>query len=242
MPVAAPPLAAPANSRRSDLANHHSGTPRVLRTTDPRKEHCREPRLSAVTKATPHVASFPGSHRRRHRLGRRRVRFPARALLRREHQRAGEPAAAREAARWFVGLERRLRLLRNHETRLPCQQPPWGSSVAVDVNTGTIAWRSTWASATTCQSILKNTGRISAGGPILTASGLTFIGATDDNRIRAFDTRTGAELWSSSCRHRSMARRSPIGAERQAVRCRREYRWLRGRSVESDTVTTFALP
>jgi len=39
------------------------------------------------------------------------------------------------------------------------------------------------------------TGRPNVGGAISTASGVTFIGATDDARLRAFDTRTGAELW-----------------------------------------------
>jgi quinoprotein glucose dehydrogenase len=33
------------------------------------------------------------------------------------------------------------------------------------------------------------------GGPIVTASGLTLIGSTDDRRLRAFDTKTGAQLW-----------------------------------------------
>jgi quinoprotein glucose dehydrogenase len=41
----------------------------------------------------------------------------------------------------------------------------------------------------------QNTGRPGLGGAIVTASGLTFVGATDDARFRAFDTRTGHELW-----------------------------------------------
>ena len=35
------------------------------------------------------------------------------------------------------------------------------------------------------------------GGPIATAGGVTFIGATDDSRFRAFDSRTGKELWTA---------------------------------------------
>jgi quinoprotein glucose dehydrogenase len=41
----------------------------------------------------------------------------------------------------------------------------------------------------------RRTGRLSLGGPIATASGLVFIGATNDRRFRAFDAATGAELW-----------------------------------------------
>lgn len=80
-------------------------------------------------------------------------------------------------------------------TRTPCQQPPWGNLTAVDVNTGKIVWRKTLGVTDSLPEGLKNTGRPSAGGPIVTASGLIFIGATDDSRIRAFDTRTGQELW-----------------------------------------------
>jgi quinoprotein glucose dehydrogenase len=42
----------------------------------------------------------------------------------------------------------------------------------------------------------RNTGRPNLGGSIATASGLVFIGATDDSRFRAFDAKTGDELWS----------------------------------------------
>jgi hypothetical protein len=41
----------------------------------------------------------------------------------------------------------------------------------------------------------QNTGRPGLGGAIVTAGGLTFVGATDDARFRAFDTKSGKELW-----------------------------------------------
>jgi quinoprotein glucose dehydrogenase len=41
----------------------------------------------------------------------------------------------------------------------------------------------------------RRTGRLNVGGPIVTAAGLVFIGATNDRRFRAFDAQTGAELW-----------------------------------------------
>jgi quinoprotein glucose dehydrogenase len=79
--------------------------------------------------------------------------------------------------------------------RLMCQQPPWGSLYAVNVNSGEIAWRSTLGVSDNLPEAVSRTGRPSAGGPMLTAGGLAFIAATDDGRFRAFDTRTGAELW-----------------------------------------------
>ncbi|MGC1303370.1 MAG: PQQ-binding-like beta-propeller repeat protein [Caulobacteraceae bacterium] len=79
--------------------------------------------------------------------------------------------------------------------RMPCQKPPWGQITAVDVNTGKIAWVRNLGVTDALPKGLQDTGRPSAGGPITTASGLTFIGAADDGRIRAFETRTGKEVW-----------------------------------------------
>lgn len=79
------------------------------------------------------------------------------------------------------------------ETGNPCSKPPWGELVAVNVNTGDVAWRSVLGDNE--DPALKDAGGISAGGPITTASGVTFIGATRDSMIRAFDTKTGKLLW-----------------------------------------------
>ena len=67
--------------------------------------------------------------------------------------------------------------------------------MAVDVNTGKIAWRSTLGVTDSLPVGKQNTGRPGLGGAIVTASGLTFLGATDDARFRAFETRTGKEIW-----------------------------------------------
>ena len=82
------------------------------------------------------------------------------------------------------------------ESGLPCQKGPWGELVAVNVDNGTIAWRKVLGKND--DPAFADAGVISAGGPITTASGLTFIGATRDATIRAFDTRSGALLWSSA--------------------------------------------
>jgi len=81
------------------------------------------------------------------------------------------------------------------EKRLPCSQLPWGELVAIDMNNGKIAWRTTLGVTDSFPEGQQNTGRPGLGGPIVTGGGLTFIGATDDARFRAFDTRTGKELW-----------------------------------------------
>ncbi len=81
------------------------------------------------------------------------------------------------------------------KTNNPCQQPPWGQLTAVNVSTGDIAWQVPLGITDSFPEGKKNTGRPSNGGPIVTASGLTFIGGTTDQRFRAFDSRTGKELW-----------------------------------------------
>ena len=77
----------------------------------------------------------------------------------------------------------------------PCQKPPWGELVAIDAATGDLAWRVPLGITEELPEGRRRTGRPSSGGPIVTAGGVVFIGATDDRRFRAFDARTGAELW-----------------------------------------------
>ena len=83
----------------------------------------------------------------------------------------------------------------DRKTGLDCQNPPWGQLTAVNVNTGDIAWQVRLGISDSLPEGKKDTGRPSKGGPIVTASGLTFIAGTDDQRFRAFDSRTGKELW-----------------------------------------------
>jgi quinoprotein glucose dehydrogenase len=77
----------------------------------------------------------------------------------------------------------------------PCQKPPWGELMAIDVATGEIAWRVPLGITEELPERNRRTGRLNVGGPIVTAAGLVFIGASNDRRFRAFDARTGAELW-----------------------------------------------
>jgi len=81
----------------------------------------------------------------------------------------------------------------------PCQQPPWGRLTAVNVNTGEFAWQVPLGSFAELDKLgVPKTGTpLNSGGPIATAGGLVFIGAAADGKFRAFDERTGKELWST---------------------------------------------
>src|SRR5258705_7589340 len=87
-----------------------------------------------------------------------------------------------------------LRRFGDADRHLPCGPTPWGELVAVNMDTGDIAYRKTLGVTDMFPEGLQNTGRPSTGGVILTASGLTFVGGTDDFRFRAFATATGEKL------------------------------------------------
>jgi quinoprotein glucose dehydrogenase len=78
---------------------------------------------------------------------------------------------------------------------MPCQKPPWGRLTAVNAATGELAWQVPLGTSDELPAGKRNTGRLNMGGPIATAGGLVFIGATADHRFRAFDSKTGRELW-----------------------------------------------
>jgi len=79
----------------------------------------------------------------------------------------------------------------------PAVDPPWGTLNAINLNTGEYAWKIPLGEypALAAKGI-KDTGTENYGGPIVTAGGLVFIGATNfDNKFRAFDKTNGKLLW-----------------------------------------------
>lgn len=78
----------------------------------------------------------------------------------------------------------------------PCQQPPWGTLTAIDLNKGVFRWQVRLGEfdELTARGVPK-TGSPNLGGSMVTAGGLVFIGATNDSKFRAFDKDTGAEVW-----------------------------------------------
>ena len=83
------------------------------------------------------------------------------------------------------------------ETRYSCNEPPWGELIAVNANTGDIAWRIPLGVFEELEKKGIKTGTPMLGGGITTAGDLIFIGATVDGHFRAIDARNGKELWSS---------------------------------------------
>jgi quinoprotein glucose dehydrogenase len=80
---------------------------------------------------------------------------------------------------------------------LPCKQPAWGYISAIDLKTNEIVWKKRIGTVRDSSPIplpLKM-GMPMLGGPMVTAGGVAFIGATADNYLRAFDVKTGEQLW-----------------------------------------------
>ncbi|MHA6559016.1 membrane-bound PQQ-dependent dehydrogenase, glucose/quinate/shikimate family [Pseudomonas alliivorans] len=86
---------------------------------------------------------------------------------------------------------------------IPCTAPPWGSMVGVDLNTGKTEWKRRVGTTKNLKTSFMEDrfpvgfpmGMVAHGGPLLTAGGLIFHGATADNFIRAYDVNTGEVLW-----------------------------------------------
>jgi quinoprotein glucose dehydrogenase len=86
-------------------------------------------------------------------------------------------------------------------SRVPCTPPPFGTLVAVSLKSGERLWEVPLGGASAilppelAAKVQPEWGSPNLGGPIATAGGLIFIGATLDRSLRAFDVETGRELW-----------------------------------------------
>jgi quinoprotein glucose dehydrogenase len=81
----------------------------------------------------------------------------------------------------------------------PCTAPPYSQLVAVDLEKGEILWRSTFGAMDGLMPLPLpiRWGTPTFAGPMITAGGLVFIGATADDRFRAFELKTGRQVWST---------------------------------------------
>lgn len=83
----------------------------------------------------------------------------------------------------------------------PCKAPPWGQLAAVDLTQRSLLWKHDVGTTRDTgpfglhYNLPLPTGIFNIGGNIVTRSGLIFMGATADDYLRAFDSRTGAEVW-----------------------------------------------
>jgi quinoprotein glucose dehydrogenase len=115
----------------------------------------------------------------------------------------------------------------------PCQKPPWGRLTAVNASTGDVAWQIPLGITEQLPEGKQNTGRPVLAGPIVTAGNVLFVASTDDNRLRAFDAKTGKPLWVTKLERRGNA--DPI-----------TYQGRNGKQyvaiVATDTLAVYALP
>ncbi|HEY4545442.1 MAG TPA: pyrroloquinoline quinone-dependent dehydrogenase [Pedomonas sp.] len=84
---------------------------------------------------------------------------------------------------------------------IPCTPPPWGTLTAIDMDSGKRVWQVPLGQphrfGMTAPAFL-NWGSPNVAGPVATAGGLVIVGATLDKRIRAYNVKTGRELWAST--------------------------------------------
>jgi quinoprotein glucose dehydrogenase len=82
----------------------------------------------------------------------------------------------------------------------PAIKPPWGTLNAINLNTGEYAWKIPFGEyPALAEAGMHNTGSENYGGPVVTAGGVLFIGATSyDKKFHVFDKATGKLLWETT--------------------------------------------
>jgi quinoprotein glucose dehydrogenase len=129
---------------------------------------------------------------------------------------------------------------------IPCTPPPYGQLTSISMDTGKIRWtvplgRSHRYGLT--MPGFMNWGSPTIGGPIVTGSGLVFFGGTMDSRVRAFEARTGREVWSAPLPAPGMATPMTYAVNgRQYVLIAAGGSAVMGTDKQSDAVVAYALP
>ncbi|HEY4046681.1 MAG TPA: PQQ-binding-like beta-propeller repeat protein, partial [Acidobacteriaceae bacterium] len=88
----------------------------------------------------------------------------------------------------------------------PATAPPWGTLSAIDLNTGKYLWKIPFGEYPELVATMGKTGSDNYGGPVVTAGGLLFIGASVfDQKFHAFDSSTGKLLWETRLPYSGLA-------------------------------------
>lgn len=129
---------------------------------------------------------------------------------------------------------------------VPCTPPPWGTIAGIDLQAGEVVWQVPLGTTRDLAPfpLWFIDGVPNMGGPITTASGLSFIAATSDHYLRAFDSETGAELWKGRLptggQATPMTYRTGPDAKQHVVIAAGGH-WALG-TPPSDHIIAFALP
>jgi quinoprotein glucose dehydrogenase len=128
----------------------------------------------------------------------------------------------------------------------PCNRPPWGTLTAIDLAHGKRLWEVPFGTTRdrAPPPLWLKLGTPNIGGSVVTASGLAFIGASTDNYLRAYDVRTGKELWRARLpaggQATPMTYRLSKNGRQYVVIAAGGHKYL-GTKV-GDTLTAYALP
>jgi len=114
----------------------------------------------------------------------------------------------------------------------PCNKPPWGHLYAINANTGDIAWQTVLGINDRLPEGKQNVGSVNGAGPAATAGGLLFT-PSSDSRFRAFDSKTGKQLW-------EVKMDGSMGANPMTYQGKNGKQYVAG--VVGGAVVAFALP
>jgi len=128
---------------------------------------------------------------------------------------------------------------------VPCTPPPWGTLTAIDMDSGRVNWTIPFGKVRrfgiTFPKFL-GWGTSILGGPMTTAGGLIFMGASMDKKMRALDVRTGEELWSADLPYAGMAVPMSYMADGRQYVVMAAGGNRRTFTEEGDAIVAFALP
>ena len=116
---------------------------------------------------------------------------PAAFTFKRNHNVINSPDSIGEVSPNEGAPYRIYRRVLENEAGQPCTQQPWGSTTAINLNTGAHLWQKPLGTLIAGQ----HTGTVNFGAPIVTAGGLLFTAATSEPLLRAIDKVTGEEVW-----------------------------------------------